>query len=199
MKECYKDLIGIYENAFSKDFCDYLINIGEKNISTLGKERDDIQKSMDINDVSFSIADIWSPKDEEYFFNALHTSINLYFTNYKAIGYPVGETGYDIIDTKFQKTKPFQGYNMYHTEYSPYNEHQYRFGVYTLYLNDIKEGGETEFLYQGYRLSPKAGTVCIFPAYFTHMHRGNPPFKETKYILTGWLEFPPSNNNNNNN
>ena len=58
-----------------------------------------------------------------------------------------------------------------------------------LYLNDVKEGGETEFLYQHKRYQPKEGTLLIFPAGFTHTHRGNPPISNDKYIVTGWLEF----------
>jgi hypothetical protein len=56
-------------------------------------------------------------------------------------------------------------------------------------LNDNFEAGETEFLYQQYRYKPKMGDVIIFPAAFTHTHRGNPPIGGTKYIITGWLEY----------
>ena len=58
-----------------------------------------------------------------------------------------------------------------------------------MYLNDIDEAGETEFLYQNKRISPKQGRVLMWPADWTHSHRGNPPIgKEDKYILTTWLE-----------
>jgi len=198
MTEKYQDFIGVYENSFSKDFCDYLINTFEKNVSNLGKERTDAFKEVDVNDISIFIGDVISSKATRHIHETLQNVIHLYNTKYTAIGSPINESGYQIADLKVQKTKPFQGYNIYHSEYTPHGEHSLRWGVYTVYLNDIKEGGETEFLYQGYRLSPKTGTTCIFPAYFTHTHRGNPPFKETKYILTGWLEYPPLNENNNN-
>jgi hypothetical protein len=59
-----------------------------------------------------------------------------------------------------------------------------------VYLNDIKQGGETEFLNQAMRVQPEAGKVVIFPAYFTHVHRGNPVLSaQDKYILTGWFEY----------
>jgi hypothetical protein len=61
--------------------------------------------------------------------------------------------------------------------------------VWTVYLNDNFDAGETEFLYQQYRYKPKRGDVVIFPAAFTHTHRGNPPINGTKYIITGWIEF----------
>ena len=65
----------------------------------------------------------------------------------------------------------------------------FRSGAYILYLNDVPEGGETEFLYQRLRVSPKEGTLVIFPASYTHTHRGNPPLRGSKYIMTGWIEF----------
>ena len=55
-----------------------------------------------------------------------------------------------------------------------------------LYLNDNFEGGETEFLYQNRRELPKQGDVLLFPAGFTHTHRGNPPIGGEKYLITSW-------------
>ena len=37
------------------------------------------------------------------------------------------------------------------------------------------------------RVQPKKGLLLIWPAYFTHKHRGNPPLKGEKYIATGWI------------
>ena len=58
-----------------------------------------------------------------------------------------------------------------------------------LYLNDVDDGGETEFLHQSKRVKPEEGTFLIWPAGFTHMHRGNPPLKGEKYIVTSWVEM----------
>ena len=59
--------------------------------------------------------------------------------------------------------------------------------VVQLYLNTVEEGGETEFLYINKRVKAKQGTLIIFPAAFTHTHRGNPPIGQDKYILTTWV------------
>ena len=58
--------------------------------------------------------------------------------------------------------------------------------VVQVYLNDEFDGGETEFLYQQRREEAVAGDVLIFPAAFTHTHRGNPPLGGTKYLATSW-------------
>ena len=57
-----------------------------------------------------------------------------------------------------------------------------------LFLNDVDEGGELEFLHQGIRIKPRKGDFVVWPAYFTHLHRGNPPLKDEKWIVTGWFE-----------
>jgi len=58
-----------------------------------------------------------------------------------------------------------------------------------LYLNDDFEGGETEFIYQKDRIKPRKNRLVIWPATYTHVHRGNPPINGDKYIITGWVEM----------
>ena len=54
------------------------------------------------------------------------------------------------------------------------------------YLNDVSDGGETEFFHQKLKVKPVKGKTVLWPTDFTHLHRGNPPY-EAKYIATGWL------------
>ena len=85
---------------------------------------------------------------------------------------------------KIQKTEPGQGYHAWHYESTP--SAPYRKLATMIYLNDGFEGGETEFLYQNRRELPKQGDVLIFPAGYTHTHRGNPPIGGDKYLITSW-------------
>ncbi len=39
------------------------------------------------------------------------------------------------------------------------------------------------------RVKPKKGRIVMWPAAFPYVHRGNPPLKEEKYILTSWMTF----------
>ena len=59
-----------------------------------------------------------------------------------------------------------------------------------MYLNTIESAGETELLYQRERIPPQENTAILFPASYTHTHRGNVVHGDIpKYILTGWFTF----------
>jgi len=92
------------------------------------------------------------------------------------------------MDVKIQKTVPGEGYHVWHCENASVATSR-RLLLCMMYLNDVEEGGETEFLHQSIRVKPEAGTIVICPAYFTHLHRGNPPLKGDKYMINGWVEF----------
>lgn len=61
--------------------------------------------------------------------------------------------------------------------------------VFMTYLNDVSDGGETEFLHQNLKIKPEKGLTLIWPADWTFTHRGNPSTTEEKYIATGWYHF----------
>ena len=104
--------------------------------------------------------------------------------------FPILKNGrYLHLNCKFQRSRPGEGYHAWHFENN--GDVPYRKLVTMLYLNSVTEGGETEFLYQKRRIKPQQGRLVIFPAGFTHTHRGNPPLSGDKYILTSWVEeFP---------
>jgi hypothetical protein len=44
-------------------------------------------------------------------------------------------------------------------------------------------------LYNPMKITPETDKLALFPAFWTHKHRGNPPQEgQTKYIITGWIE-----------
>ena len=58
------------------------------------------------------------------------------------------------------------------------------------YLNDVSEGGETEFPMFGLKVKPEMGKTLIWPAEWTHAHLGAIVKTGKKYIITGWMHFP---------
>ncbi len=82
------------------------------------------------------------------------------------------------------------GYPRWHCEWTARldgGDSLHRLLLWTIYLNDRFEDGETEFLYQGRKIKPRTGSLLIAPAAFTHIHRGNRPRRGDKYIATSWI------------
>ena len=64
-----------------------------------------------------------------------------------------------------------------------------RFLVAFLYLNDVAEGGGTEFPLWGQTVQPKAGTLLMFPPLWPWLHAGRRPASGPKYIIGTYLHY----------
>lgn len=64
-----------------------------------------------------------------------------------------------------------------------------RYLVFLWYLNDVAEGGDTEFVDLGLKVAPKAGRLLVFPPYWMFQHAGRPPVSGDKYILSTYFVF----------
>lgn len=186
------DFIGVYENALSKQDCKAFIEyfeLSHKNNITYTRQNSENVSKLKKNDVSM---------DFSFFLNYIEPNLFKKFNDaFWNIGYKDYVSEFSVLDQypthkiynmKIQRTEPRGGYHIWHSENCDLDAMR-RLLVFTLYLNDVKEGGETEFLYLSRRVKPKAGTLTIFPSGFTHTHRGNPPLSNTKYIITGWVEM----------
>lgn len=189
LKYDFKQFIGIYENAFTPKECEDAIKLFE-NFHKTGYTYSRLGESKNAKDdvalnISPSIELDWGPG----FINSFHNRFYDYIYPLYNVQYPILQTlrKHKSKHIKIQKTSPTQGYHVWHCEHDANFEG--RILSWILYLNDVEEGGETEFLYQSLRFKPKAGTFVLFPAHFTHTHRGNPPLSGVKYIATGWIEF----------
>lgn len=58
-----------------------------------------------------------------------------------------------------------------------------------IFLNSVAEGGETSFHRQNLRVRPVAGDALLFPTFWTHMHCGEIPRSEDKYIVSSFVCF----------
>ena len=87
-----------------------------------------------------------------------------------------------------QKYEEGEGFFSLHNEQS--GSYPYRLLAWMVYLNDAKSG--TEFPYQEMIVEPKEGRTVIWPAGWTHPHKGVTPNEGTKYIATGWFYTLPA-------
>ena len=182
-----QDHIGIFDNYFPESIFNQYINYFDQCVSLNRNILTHVQ------DKQYSLL-------EDTFYNN-NISINRLETSFHKTfwaecypqyveKYPVirDHDKHRILDLIIQKTEKEEGYHKWHNEMQSYTSRN-RFMTFSLYLNDVKEGGETEFLNQSLRINAVKNRLVIFPASYTHVHRGNPPLSGTKYMLTGWLEF----------
>ena len=189
----YNQFIGMYQNVFPDGFCNHLIEEFER-LLVLGScsnrqdqegesktRKEDFHYFMNFKNNSFSpFNDITS---KAVFIDGLQKCFEEYVSEYDIL------RDYSLRCTtlKMQKTVPGAGYHVWHAEQGSDSEAS-RCLVYIAYLNDISDAGETEFLYQKLRVAPKQNSMVIWPAAFTHAHRGNVVHGDiSKYIITGWF------------
>lgn len=174
----FDNFIGIFNNILNYDLCDELIkkihcpNQQYTIDSNIGPYRTDYVVTYLINQ--------WSDPIIKSMKNLLSLCLYHYACKYPSI------TQNSIANTaaKLQWTKIGGGFHNWHHETDADSE---RIATWMIYLNDLSEDdGTTEFIYQHKKITPTKGTCVIWPAGYTHSHRGNPPYISDKYIATGW-------------
>lgn len=90
-----------------------------------------------------------------------------------------------------QRYQSGQHFQKLHTERSSLSN-LHRLFAWMTYLNDVdvEDGGDTYFSHYDLAIQPKKGLTLIWPAEWTHAHKGNVLNVDSKYIITGWMHFP---------
>lgn len=186
----YKDFIGIYDNFLNNDIikkCVYDFNIAKQfGLVSNTDDNHDMSVKKFREDSSIFLQEytfLHSLERKTYlqYINSLRKMVNLYTYNYKI------EEPWHIPMIKIHNVLPSQGYHLFHKERQQGD--MQRLLVFLTYIEVPESGGETEFLFQGLRVEPKVGRTLIWPAEFTHYHRGNPPLSGNKMYITGWVDY----------
>ena len=186
------NFIGVYDNYITEEECNKAIKLYE----------DQNKFNNTVNRIGFEKASILQKQDQQFFANegnldvwwknleALIINFDMAWKHYEKNVGALDSYGQDKLyytSLKIQKTLPTQGYHIWHIEHNKGFDNEPRAFVFSVYLNDVDEGGETEFLHFSKRVKPKKGRIVIWPAGFPYVHRGNPPLAGEKYILTSWM------------
>lgn len=138
--------------------------------------------------------------EEKRLMNNYVFELNLCFANYaEDLCLDVPELKQDGNKSNFDHCNFFEGINLqYYAPGGGFYANHYERGfpnylnreyVYMTYLNDVPNGG-TYFYYQDKTIEAKKGRTLIWPAHYTHIHRGQISKTHEKYIMTGWMGFP---------
>ena len=180
------DFIEIYDHALSKKECEILINQFEKSDDQSAgttsdgykpEEKKCAQLSVNLNDQSV-ISTVVKPH--------LVSHIERYNEKYRDYLYYTSTWNFyrEALLQKYDGKE--DGYKVWHCEHNSEKSCSKRIMAWMFYLNDAKCG--TEF-YDRPTIKAKRGRCVIWPAFWTHMHRGVTPNIGLKYIITGWFSY----------
>ena len=182
--------IGGYDNTISSKYCKKIIDFFEDNKDLQFRGRYIID-GQTIRDPS-----VKDSKDITLYFNdeTIPSTIISRILNAKTSIYIDTFRSTHIVDTfsvemgyNLQRYNPGQGYHVIHCE--NYGRGIERVLAWTLYLNTVTDGGGTYYPEYDKTIDAVEGRLCIFPAFWTHAHKGIVSNTETKYIATGWYIY----------
>ena len=163
--------------------CDNLINYFETNpnkfkgkIGSKGEVKISEKDSTDLSIIDFQV-----PVIKEYLTH-LYFVIKEYQKQY--IYSNIGQGSWSLKPFNIQRYLPNEGFHIWHTERNNIGN-SLRHLTFMTYLNNVDDGGETEFFYQQLKIKPEKGLTLIWGTDWTFTHRGVPSKTETKYITTG--------------
>ena len=200
------NFIEVFDNALSTEDCKYVIDFmnteGVLAPGMVSREKgvvvdEDYKRSHEITmylrgDVPKHLQ-CWSNYDSYDNINILIGKSLIENTNHYVRIHPqLNSIGKWSVTERYnlQRYYPDEGYYALHCESSNQITSS-RILAWMFYLNTVKDGGT---YFENYDLSMKAveGCLVIWPAYWTHFHRGIVSKTETKYIATGWFSFVDS-------
>ena len=154
--------------------------ITEKDCKDLIKKYKKISKKEKIKFLNYSYVDIdinQFPHNKKIFeciekYKEDHPEINL------------THSYWGLTNLRFKFWKKGECFNDFHSEHC--FTFPNRILSFQIYLTNHNCG--TEF-YDKNVIKSKAGRFCLFPAYFTHTHKGQADLKKDRCIITGYFEF----------
>ena len=182
--------IEVYNNVLTSEQCEKIIDFINSSDLTPGLvqtplKADLIQSEKDSWDISLNAEDT-SIEINDLIFNSLTRCIQDYKKQHPQIDQLA--TWRYCQEYNLQKYNPGQAYHSIHCE-NMNPKSSLRILAWMFYLNTVTDGGGTYFDNYDLTMNAVQGRCVIWPAYWTHFHRGIVSKTETKYIVTGWMNY----------
>ena len=184
------NFIGAY-NIENDSLCERIVSFFEENkdLQSQGAVGDGvdekIKKSTDITIYPNNL------KEEKFFLIKDYLNLlNKCYQDYRET-YPFLKkfiTKVDLGYFNIQKYLPGGHFAELHSERTSL-QNLHRLFAWMTYLNDVDDGGTTDFDYFDIKVKPEKGKTLIWPAEWTHAHTGSILKSGKKYIITGWMHF----------
>ena len=181
-------------NIRNDNLCKQIIDFFEENRILHGKGATSLgvdQTKKKTTDIKINPNDL---KNDKYkCFNSYIDELYKCFIDYQ-LQWPFLKSvvkNVDIGAFNVQKYSKGDHFSEVHSERSSLPQSDRLFAWMT-YLNDVDDGGKTNFAHYDIKIKPEIGKTLIWPAEWTHAHSGEIINSGIKYIITGWMNFPYS-------
>jgi hypothetical protein len=185
-----QDLIVEFEDFISNESCEEMINWFETN-SYLQIDGSVSGKLNGIND-NYVMLDFKKSKQSNPPLDhpISHLMTNIIFDAYKHYSdiRPAPQMNICARDYSIRVYKKNEGFFKPHIDQDAGGTISRIFAI-IMYLNDVEDGGETEFPHYNIKVKPKKGKVLIFPCNYLFPHQGNIPISDDKYIATSFINY----------
>jgi prolyl 4-hydroxylase len=171
-----------YENAFPAEFCDRVVQHFEADSSKQQRNGSNIRSGL--SESSWLEQDL-SDCMEFNFRNMVLNSLRHYKAVYEkdcGIQPPLPEPP-GLAPLIVKRYDP-GGKDRFQPHFDALGPVANRYMVFLWYLNDVAQGGETEFVDLGIKSAASKGKLLMFPPYWMYRHAGLPPVSNPKYILS---------------
>ena len=179
------DFIHIYENALEVDVCDFLVSLFDQT-------EDKHEHYNNEGKPNFTQFNLTQHRELTPEVNQVHSHIIRKIFQYRDMYYEFTD------DRIFPKEHALEQFRI--KKYNPGREDRFdthvdvtnyetsrRFLSFLWYLNDVEIGGNTVF--KDLNISPKRGTLIMFPPLWMYPHKGEPPISGPKYIMSAYLHY----------
>lgn len=179
------DLIKIYDNSIEDYVCDFLIDFFEKSTNLQIK----VQNERKPNFTEINLTENSKQTDDisnihNYFIKKTFEYRNKYYEFVDKRCFPE-EHNFEQFRIKRYVPNSDEAFDT-HVDVADY-ESARRFLSFFWYLNDVTDGGETEFL--DLTIKPKKGRLVVFPPLWLFPHKGIEPISNSKYIISTYLHY----------
>ena len=181
------DYIRIYDDALAPDFCAQLIAGFEQQAELQRRNGRGVRAGLEESAwTELNIGQLADPAFIGFFLAQIETYLARYNQDI-SLGIPVPlRPRTDKLTLKRYRPGGDEGFQPHFDSIDVVSA---RYLVFLWYLNDVAEGGETEFCDLGVKVAPRAGRLLMFPPYWMYQHAGRPPVSGDKYILSTYLMF----------
>lgn len=183
--------VRVYDDVLPKDTCKELIELYDKEspLTSPHMRRSQFEWKQDYR--SFVELNISQEKNFSKFIPQYYERVKQVYAHYKSVvGTDFFPDSYALEDARLKKYEA--------NDHDQFGWHidvgdkasSSRYLVMFTYLNDVEEGGETQFESElEYGVKPVCGRMVVFPPMWMFAHRGKKPISGPKYILSTYLHY----------